>query len=371
MEKELKSNYFPYSKEEAIATAQLGIEWLCRAVKQDGKFVYQYHIHDKGLNEYKQYNILRHAGCVWAMFYALNYMEMEWSKRKILSSRAWIALKELIVNNICLLGKGKNEFYCLQDKGFLKIGSLGLGILALLEAYKNSRRVTKVFNNPKLYEEYIKLVTNLSELLLYLQQEDGSFPFHKYDLASRVESSFKSKFYDGECALALVRLWKDLKIIKYKEAAEKLIKWKFEKKQKEGHIRDHWMLQAIDELTKNLDINYKDYPMYIEYASAIAEKILNDPYDLYRGDIFGSLACRSEALISYLKIINYKEGATNHTKEQVHAKLNEYLRIQIVGQIKYGLSTGAWVTNLYDSIVRCDFAQHNSMAFLRYSLLKL
>lgn len=353
------------TKDKAFEIASTGIYFLARIVQEDGKFIYQYNT--KTYRKSRRYNVLRHAGCVWAMYYFLNSINYK------------LPLIEEVASEVCFhpstIEKAKKALdylfhnyidpkraaiptskFAPIERGYIKVGAIGLSILAFLEAYKFKSDIVSM-----------RIADNLVQTLLFLQEPDGNLRYHKLNVKTNKPTSFQSEFYDGECALALICHGNTFNLQTSLIGARNLINYKYQKKQEEGHVRDHWMMQAIEAL-RSRNTNH------INYANAIADKTINDPYDLYRGDIFGSIACRTEALLSYLNIIRQdkKKFKFAFSEKEVIKSIVKYLYVQRQGQIREGLSLGAWMQNLRNkNTVRCDFAQHNSMAFLRYSLLKL
>lgn len=359
---------------DALKIAFNGINWLSRIINDNGKFLYAYY--PNNFRKLKKYNVLRHAGCVWALFYFLNNTDFHIFNRiqndkigektfylhdniEFIRDRAIRALRYLYTKFI--LNSPVNIFAPVE-RGYIKTGAIGLSILAYLEAHK-------YLSDPS----HLEIAEKLGGALLNLQEDSGKLSWHKFNTSSLTKDSFKSDFYDGECALALLKLYqKKEEVPEILISAEALIDWKLGHKELENQFtRDHWMLQAIELNNKIRDDLIGDQKIFsnriTKRINQIAKRIMEDPYNPNEHDIFGSIACRSEALLSYLEIFRNNPSEAIYTKDQVLDKLQEYLSFQASGQLQSGLSKGAWIRNRKSNLIRCDFAQHNIMAFLRYT----
>uniref|UniRef100_A0A6M3JNN2 Uncharacterized protein n=1 Tax=viral metagenome TaxID=1070528 RepID=A0A6M3JNN2_9ZZZZ len=347
------------SKDEALEYAITGIEWLSRIIREDGSFMYLYDNRKYKLK--KGYNHLRHSGCLWTM-QETNLLELiPEIYESTLLKKIDIALNYLKSNHIIWTTDIRKDSQAsaiavMRGGRHSKAGGIALSALALFRSYT---------------KENIRLAKELCDTILYIQNPDGDLKWHKFDFEVLVPTNFISDFYDGECALALVEAYKITKLKKFLVGAEKLIRNRYDFREKTKHIRDHWMIQAIEKLPESWK--------YMNYANKIIKIIIYDPYDLYANDVFGSLACRTEAIMAWLSIIKKNDTVTSldqvtamrdtqSIKIKVLFALQRLLSDQALGRINYGLSTGAFRQNLSSDLIRCDFAQHNISAFSRYAI---
>jgi hypothetical protein len=348
------------SKQEALDIAFNGITYLSRIIDDNGKFIYQYEEKDGFPSNYNpdKYNLLRHAGCTWSMFYFLNNYH---TKDMFIFNKGLKALEYLIKNNLKRISFLGGLYYpCYKEE--IKTGCIGLSLLAFDEAFENTYE-----KNKNKWERHLENSSNLINSILYLQQPSGGFRWYKYNISLREPTPFISDFYDGECALALLKAANKNDEKKIILAAKKLILWKYTNRKQS--TRDHWMLQAIESFPiAYLDKEEKD--IFSRFANSITDRIIKDPYDPSIYDVYGSIACRSEALLSYLEIMRKGLLKTVFKKDEIMETLNKFLLFQKEGQVLSGLSKGAWKQNRKSNMIRCDFTQHNSMAFLRYASME-
>ncbi|MCK9273045.1 hypothetical protein M0P65_05870 [Candidatus Gracilibacteria bacterium] len=335
----------------------LAINWLIRTIDENGRFNYCYDsVTNKKVDDY---NILRHAGCCYALWQYHNLNEgiinpfIEVVRRYALKATDY-----LINTNLFETEEGHSV---IVENNSIKTGGIGLSILALLHSAFNFHR-----DEAHLLVDYI----------LSIQNKNGSLKFHK-KIKDKI-SNFKSDFYDGEVALGLLTYIKNSHILtvvlkkKIENAAIKLINYKYLQSKKTGWTRDHWMVQAIELLDKPT----KDQ---LNFAEQCIIKIIYDPYDLYKYDVFGSIGCRIEALFSYANILEKRiKLQTNKAlqktwieeRKNIIEHAHRFIEVSSKGQIQYGLSMGAWVQNLNSPLVRIDFAQHNISGLIKALQIK-
>jgi hypothetical protein len=317
------------NKEKAYDIAINGADFLASMIKSSGKFVYGFD-HKTG-ERVKGYNILRHAGCIWAL------MDVAQTTRdsKIIA-KCSDALKWMITERT---KKFTRSSRMVVEKGYAKLGGAGLGALALCRY--NSVRPNKDF------------FVIAKELCCYMALDcvtnKGKPKYLKRDVETGKDTGFFSDFYPGEAALALLEVDKYIHTTsRLKDSARSIIDYMYRYREKTRHVRDHWMLQAIESLRD---------PQFKEYAKKIAVETRENPISIKTGPT----ACRSEALLSYYDIVESKK-----VKKRILNHVEMLLDRQAKNQVKEGKNKGAFLWSHKDTTIRNDVCQHNISSFIRY-----
>jgi len=217
-------------------------KYLAEMIKPSGEFVYGvYPIYHK---EIENYNILRHAGSVWSLV-------------KLYSTQRDAAVAEKIKSAVEYLEK---EFVTYRDdttafvvekkSSELKLGGNALAVIMLTE-------YMEVFKTDK----YLGLVKALTNGILEMQNRRSGEFFHvwRYPDFEPVDA-FRTVYYDGEAAFALVRAYECTGYAKYLDAA-KLAVENFIDLDYTSH-RDHWVSYALNEITRHVpDVRYFEFAM--------------------------------------------------------------------------------------------------------------
>ncbi|KUG22225.1 poly (glycerol-phosphate) alpha-glucosyltransferase [hydrocarbon metagenome] len=354
----------PRKIEEALYLAG---EYFKNSVKEDGSFVYEYHPPTD--EESPQYNMLRHAGTIYAM------VELyEFTKDKILLERIQKAIT-------FLLGKARNiqinnhEALVVLDYDSIKLGGNALAILALAK-YMDTVKT----------REYLEIAKKMAHWIHSTQSPDGRFLIHKQDFTTKVISDFVSGFYPGEAIYALTLLYKIDRNKEWLDTAEKaahyLILVRDGGKSSTQLNHDHWLLYGLNEL-------YRLSPekLYYEHALKITDVILNaqrkDPSDDEAGSFdkpaysTGS-ATRIEGLSAVYKLV--RDFGTKRELEPIFNGICLGTQFLLKNQITRELAkkknwpskaVGGFQENTDIPNIRIDCVQHNVSALLgAYRMLK-
>ena len=238
--------------EEALLLAG---KYLKNAVKEDGSFVYEYFPSTN--EENPQYNLLRHAGTIYAM------VELyELTKDKDLLVKIQKAIPFLL-GNLRNAQTKDQEVLVAIDNGNIKLGANALAILALAK-YMD---VVKT-------REYLETVQKLARWIQATQSPQGQFLIHKQDFSTQENSDFVSGFYPGEAIYALTLLYKIDKNNEWLDTAEKAAKYlvyvRDGGKSTVQLSHDHWLLYGFNELYR-----LRPQKMYYEHALKISSAILS------------------------------------------------------------------------------------------------
>ena len=180
------------SAHERLGTAiRLSADYLIRACGADGRFVYQ--IDPDSGRASASYNIVRHAGAIYALdMYNRTYVDAgsvsamrraaEYMQTRYISSQMQPDVSIIWTKPLPL-------------KSEASLGAAGLGLTALTAAERSDHAVISTAQ-----------LTGIARFVTFLQRPDGSFA-SRYRAESGPESDWESLYYPGEAALGLISLY--------------------------------------------------------------------------------------------------------------------------------------------------------------------
>ncbi|MBI9035921.1 MAG: hypothetical protein JEZ03_15775 [Bacteroidales bacterium] len=371
-----------YSVDEINQAIDLSADYLNKRINPSGQFVYRTNLNGHVIVQDK-YNILRHAGTIYAL---CNYYKHTGDQNSL--DHALLACGFMLNTSIKPVSDTLNlygiwslpQINKAKDQTQLKLGGTGIGLLALLTYWDC---------NPEFLDQ--DLYMRMGDFLIYMQKEDGSF-YSKYYPETGRDDRWTSLYYPGEAALGLVRLYEQTKDIKYLKSAAKAINYLFNYRLgKERVEADHWALLASERLLLYSDL-YTDVVSRekIElHAAQICKSILNEyPYFPEDSPYYGSLtnngrttptATRLEGLISAYNFLS--ENFVYLKRDMMNVipgGINFLVRSQIQQEeLKGGIPRAYFVSEelqLYNGIkpdsrdteVRIDYNQHAMCAMMQY-----
>lgn len=205
-------------------------EFLASEIKDNGKFIYGYFSHfDREINFY---NNLRHASSTYAMIEGLKYLN-----RSVTVARK--PINYLIQNKLI---KRNDETYFVyddtNDMNEIKLGQNAAFILALTEYLTMEDAPT-----------YLRVAQRLANGILdMIDFEKGETTHVLHYPSLNVKQRYRIIYYDGEAALALLRLYQIDGDEKWLDAVKKLFEIFIEKDYWKHH--DHWLGYCTNELVK-------------------------------------------------------------------------------------------------------------------------
>lgn len=323
---------------EALEIAQSGAVCLATLVQKDGSFKYRYDSRSGEL--IGGYNVLRHAGALWAMF----DVSRDVSGKKILrpGQRATLYLLDSYLR---FFRNYTNT--CICEENTVKLGGNALTVLALITLFE-------ITHEPFL----VALAEQLAGFMLEQRTETGRLIHKRYFLSGKI-SSFQSMYYTGEALLAFLVLFRVTQSRRWYEAV-----WEIEEGlAAEGYgvtEQSHWMLYAL-ELLSHSDTSVLCYT----HAEKIAVHILENPeYLIWERST--PIACRTEGLLAFLRM--KRPDSIDDTALQ--ARCLEQIRENLHRQLTFRLPDGAFIRGGHDrrhDEVRIDYIQHNISSFLYFS----
>ncbi len=351
--------------EKLLSSATLGGDYLVRSIDDSGYFIYEYDPETDKVSD--SYNMLRHAGTVYAM---LELYEQTQNPELLASARKGLLF---LLENIKSCHLNEQEYLCLIDEeGDVKLGGNALAIIAMTKYAEIMGTDDDYWLAGKTLEETsIDTSHSLANWIVASQASDGEFTAHKTNPEGTYSSTFVSEYYPGEAILALLRLQAIAPADeedKYLDAAERGADWLIQVRDKNKNIdniaHDHWLLYGLNELYR-----LRPNKIYLKHAWKIVdaiEKLQDEEGGFYNPPRSTPTATRSEALVSAYKLAVYSK--TNSKTDQILKILDRAIAFELRTQItdKDSRAFGGFGESLTDSTVRIDFVQHNISALLGY-----
>lgn len=329
-----------FSKDELISRAIAGALWLGSIITQKGTF--KYRIAKNGDEIPARYNMLRHCGCIWTireLFDAFpekgNRICHMWENVDRAAEYAKNQLEKP-------MDQGLQGIH-LVDGVWYKLGGNALALLALGGKYLT----------PEMERE---LILGIKQFII------GGQPMllkSKYGRLSQKFSKFQSEYYPGEAALALAKYGG-------MDEAYRLIRYCRNQRDNINFpgvlpLQDHWAMQAIQEFTMS--------PLgggvlaITQYANAIKSTIIQNP-----GPYWGrptAMACRSEALIAYYRLMRSKGKPASELME-IQVNIEKLLTEQIKWQ---EWEKPSMIGCFYNEkgYAQIDDTQHNISSIFKYA----
>ena len=348
---------------QLFTAARLGGQYLVRATGPDGRFAYSYRpVTDKVA---KSYNILRHAGTIYAMMEA--YEVTGDSAVRAAAERAIDYLKLHIKPAPKTLGKG----VCVVDNDQTKLGGNGLALLALCK----HMQVTGD-------RGHLDLARQLAVWILSVQADSGEFQVHIMHYSRAYASPARSAYYPGEAILALLRLHALDPDGGWIDAAERAARWIAEVRDIDVPtaklFHDQWILYSLNELCL-----YRARSSLVKHAMKLTGAIIaTQELDPEQPDWLGSFykpprstptATRIEGLCAAHAMLGRIGGgeAQKRVGHTIRLAVSFLLQMQFLPENAMYFDDpqrimGGFRQNLTVQETRIDYVQHAISAILAY-----
>lgn len=204
-------------------------QYLTRQMLPSDKFIYGYFSRFNAVMT--SYNILRHTGTVWSMMCAYEVT----GDNSLLET-----INKAIDYLLTQISYKDNETSFVVEAGSreIKLGGNGIAVIALTKHME-------VFGD----RDFTDMITLLANGILYLQDKETGKMTHVLDAANfEVKEAFRTVYYDGESAYALIKAYDITGNNAYLDAARRSIDY-FINKNYVVH-RDHWLAYAMNEFTR-------------------------------------------------------------------------------------------------------------------------
>ena len=355
---------FDLSEQALIAAAASAARYLSNAVGGNGRFVYTYL--PKTNRETDRYNILRHAGSIYAL---LDWYRESGDPEVLNAAQRGLNYLRAQVRPC----PAASDMRCVVEKGVIKLGGNALAVLAFSEHYQvtGDRR-------------WLQAAEDLAVWLLRNQADNGKFRPHKWRYPSGEATDFISGYYPGEALYALMRLYRSNGNRRWLKAAQRGADWIIQVRDAEKSIdnlaHDHWLMYALRELyTLDPDPTYLAHAFRITDAIRHSQNLQAPNLRPEQRDWYGSYyrpprttptATRSEALMNAAWL---SDSVADRRLPGIANALCAAIRFQLQTQFRGenslhlpdpGRSRGGFHRSLEDFSIRIDYVQHNLSALL-------
>ena len=361
-------------------------EYLQSMLKEDGMFVYRINM-NPNVNFKNKYNILRHAGTIYALS-MYNEMSPDVNiQHTIKKAAAYLRDKALFPV------KGHDSLWAIwsipeinggNNPLTIKLGGTGLGLIALLCAEKIEAGFTP-----------LDKLRALGKMIQFMQKEDGSFYSKYVPSEGGLTDKWVSLYYPGEAALAMVMLYEKDHSELWFQTAYRALEYLAQSRQNSTNIpADHWALLATKKILANANSNNVpiDKNLLINHSLQICNTMLgaqvNDPrrpdYDggFNKNGTTCATATRLEGLLATLSFL-----PNSHPQyQEIRNSIDRGMSFLLNSQISEGQFIGAFPRaigpldgnrrmivefnfNQRATEVRIDYVQHAMSAMVNYNYI--
>ncbi len=373
----------PVDIETVQTAASLSAKYLVKTVDNNGMFKYRINM-NPNVPVARRYNILRHAGTLYAM--STFYQFRPDSEMKAAIEHAGSYLQSKFIHDV----PGESDLLAVWSMPEInqsdsplqaKLGGTGLGLVALTSIEKIHPGFTPLSD-----------LQALGRFIVFLQKEDGSFYSKFIPSAGGRSDKWVSLYYPGEAALGLIMLYElDPSDVWMNSAVKTLEFLALSRKNSTNIPADHWALLATEKI---LSINSKlpvSRELLINHAIQICntileEQVMDSDQPEYNGGFSRDgrttpTSTRLEGLQAVLGFLPDEHKSKNRIKTAVIRGLNFLVQAQVtdgkysgafpraIGKINPVLP-GAINFNYRSTEVRIDYVQHALSAMIQYIQLK-
>lgn len=376
--------------------------YLVRVDDEQGRFKYMVAQDGRHLAP-KKYNVVRHAGAIYALADYEVQGTSEDGKAKA-ADAAKRSAEYLVANYIRPLKDHADTFAVWSDpkeeggrekRYNAKLGGTGLGLIGLMGRY---RAVGDAGANAA---KDLATAEGLGRFLVLMQKEDGDFTSNYTD-EKGPNNEFESLYYPGEAILGLTMLYEADKDPKWLETAAKGVAHLV--KIRKGQTKlpaDHWLLIAMDRLYQVFG-DLKSPPVsrddMVDHGIALANTIIDGQDHQPKPAIVGCYtkdgrttptATRLEGLLALEHLLGSEPNRAKD-RERVQQSIVKGILFLRRGQVTTGATKGALPAAVpipgedagvnndegtedepgdHRAEVRIDYVQHAMSAMMRYRVM--
>ena len=320
------------------------LDHLAQIVLPNGRFIYAHEAGDTG-NVHDGYNLLRHCGTVWFMARAATATgpTPPATLDAIRRAAGYIGRKL----EPAPWAKAGQPSLALVGRGMVKLGGLGLGLLALSEVRKLPGALPDLPLGPD---------ETLARMRRYaLDEIDGDDFRHKRLLATGEVTPFRSDYYTGEAIFGLL-------VTGPSDTDLTRVTTSLMRRGYGWAQQSHWMAYAACEAAER---GVVQPALGSAYLTGLMEGILSDSH--YRARRQSTpIACRTEALTRVLHLARRRPDLMTPdflTRIRAHAAENLSLQLDWYQDGQFWKGDDA-------RKVQIDYIQHNATAFLHWADLE-
>jgi hypothetical protein len=334
----------PSQSREIVAAS---LAHLTRITLPPGRFVYAHDVDDISATT-AGYNLLRHCGTLWFM------------ARAARQSNPAPELTSAIKRATAFIGRklkptpwarADRPSLALVGKDMVKLGGLGLGLMALTEV--RTLPAMQGFTPPSLP---LGLDETIARMCRYtLDEIDGDDFRHKRSFPDGAVQSFRSDYYTGEAILGLLLAGEtDPELARVTTA---ILRRGYGFAQ-----QSHWMAYAAAEAVERGVI---PEALGSAYLTGLMEAMVGDTLYRYRRQST-PVACRTEAMTRILMLARTVPGILSpDLLLRIKASAAENLQLQLDWY-----KDGQFWKGDDERKVQIDYIQHNATAYLHWAMLE-
>ncbi len=247
---------YPRLTETVVETSlALAGKYLAGIVADEGRFLYLYRPAAEDAAD--EYNIVRHAGTVYAM---MELYQHDGNAETLASAGKAIAyLRE--ATRPC--PPPDRKALCVVEDGSTKLGANALTAVALA-------KYTEATGDRR----HLEWMNGLCRRMISIQKKTGEFALHKQVWPGGEEPiPFVSSYYPGEAILALTRVYSHDRKAQWLEAADAAATWLITVRDADRTPdrldHDHWLLYGLNELHR-----FRRKNLYLDHAKRIVDVIV-------------------------------------------------------------------------------------------------
>jgi hypothetical protein len=358
---------------------ELAAGYLIRACGDDGQMEYRINL-DPAVKSAPQYNLLRHAGAIYALGMYHTWRADPSAEAAMLRAIGFLknqAIRGVEGREDLLAVWSRPELDSAVDTVEAKLGGAGLGLVALTSVERFRPGTTPLDE-----------LRGLGRFILYLQKPDGSFVSKYTPSQGGFNDAWTSLYYPGEAALGLLTLYELDPQPQWREGAERALEYLARYRRDSLTVEpDHWALLTTAKLfelaqREGWEI---DRPGLTYHAAQICQRMVDDmPLYAAHGAMAGCLtvdgrtcstAGRLEGLQAALPWLP-PDHAELH--RQMLPAIDAAIAFLVRAQVPSGPHAGGipWSVVLLASQkercgeVRIDYVQHALSAMLQYDSLR-
>ena len=358
-------------------------DYLVRHTGEDGRFDYRLNM-DPNVEVSNSYNLLRHAGAIYAL--GMAYERQPDEQVKAAMERAGRYLHEVAIDPVpeekgLLAVWSRPEITGRDGPPEAKLGGTGLGLVALLYLEKVHPGFTPM-----------EQLRQMGRFILFMQKENGSFYSRYIPAKGGRRNKPRSRYYPGEAALGLLLLYQADPDPVWLEAATRALLYLAEQDAGRKHVAaDHWALLATEQLFALPEeaVSPSDRELLMDHAVQIVERILRDQIEgpvrpMYMGSFSstGKVTPTATRLEGLLAALNFLPPEATDLRERIQSSVAKGIHFLLWAQVEVGEYSGAFpraIARLPETDpdaekfnprareVRIDYVQHALSAMIRYA----
>jgi len=359
---------------------------LARMVQTDGMFVYRVNLNPE-IEVRKKYNILRHAGTIYALCDCYRYRPSREMKYAV--ERAGRYLKREAISAVdewddVLAVWSRPEVNHSDRPRQAKLGGTGLGLVALLSIERSHPGFTSLAE-----------LQALGRFIVRMQKEDGRFVSKYVPSIGGPDDRWQSLYYPGEAALGLLMLHELDPSGEWQQSATEALTYLARSRRDSTDIpADHWALLATakllalspDRLPPEIRRQLVDHTAQI-CESILADQVIDPDRPLHDGGFTEEgrttpTAARLEGLLAAQKFLPPEHPMRPRIREAIRRGITFLVRAQVkegrfAGAFTRAVSTidpgaeNAESFNRRATEIRIDYTQHALSALLEFQRTRM